>query len=209
MIINDVNMLRRWQTTPYWDFEWDYTQGKLENISGWATDITTGYGTSIISDGEKFQGNNTSGYAQLYAASNGQCANVRRMINGIGAMEVTFYCNYRSTDNNFRFTIRNDDDNNIKRITVFQNNGKLRVFDNYTNSNCTAIGDFTNNTVYTLRLEMDGTNNKAYIDGSLVYNSTTQSVYGGSNGPFWQQGNTGGSAYYGVLQSLKLKSGSI
>ena len=189
-----------------WDFEWDYTQGKLEDQTGWAIDKSGTASSSLISTGEKITTLNSS-YFQIYPRSDGIHADLRRFdTNGYGVVEASA-SGYFSTGNvpNLRITAAAS---TTKRVTLYPCNGKWRVMDNNTITAGTAIADYADNTEYTIRIVLKDTTADIYINGTLVKadQSTATTLYGGINSPM---GQNMGSGRYAVLKSFKIKKGRI
>ena len=189
-----------------WDFEWDYTMGKLEDQTGWGTD-KSGSGTSaIIADGEKiYTGGNS--YYQIYIGSDGSLASLRNFTSGYGVMEVVMRGKYNSAKTNLRITAAVS---STKRVTLFQHNGEWRVMDHQQIADCTPIADAANDTEYKVRIELKDTVADIYLNDVLIKadQDTSATLYGTSNCIMHQNGNDNtGTNYYVVVKSLKIKQG--
>lgn len=196
---------------PYWDFEWDYTMGKLEEQPGWSSSVSGTASSTMTSTGEKFVSNNSSYYNVWMTSAGVQGAN-RFFTSGYGTLEVVFSGKYNMPTNganNFRITAAIN--SSTKRVTLIQagpsNNFKWRVLDNNTPANCTAIASCSNNTKYKVKIVMKDTVADIYINDVLVKadQSTADSLYGTSNNVMHQNG--GGSTNYAILESLKIHQG--
>ena len=206
-----VELLRRREmvqrASSYWDYEWDYTMGKLESQEGFTTDKSGTYGSSIISDGEKIY-TGSSSYYQIYASGSGIHSNLRYMPNGYGTMEVVCYGKwYNSTGisaRNLRITLS---ESSSYRVTIYPFNGKWRLLKKTSGDSNTAIADAADNTEYTVRIVLKHDVADIYINGEKVQSniSTTQFGAGGSSGVMHQNGRS--SSYYCVLKSLKIHLG--
>lgn len=187
----------------FWDFRWDYTQGKLEDQDGWTTDVNTG-SSELVDGAERLTCGINNNYYQIFPA---QDSPVRNMANGYGILEVVFVgqLNMSSiSSGGFRLTAAESSSN---RIGVNEAKNKFRIRDASAVTAGTAIADYTNGTEYTVRLVMKGTTVDIYINGTLVAENTTPiSQSGGVNSVFV---DNLGSGYYVDLKSLKLKIGSI
>ena len=73
------------EASSYWDYEWDYTMGKLEEQTGLSLDHSGTGGSSLISDGEKIT-TNSGAFFQPYFTSGGIHSNLRTMPDGYGTM---------------------------------------------------------------------------------------------------------------------------
>lgn len=187
-----------------WDYEWDYTMGKLEEQEGWGVDKSGTGSTSMITNGEKFITSSNS-YYQIYPVSAGIHGNLRQFDNGYGILEAVVYGVFNSGSPNLRITAKKSA---TERVTLLQHAGKWKVWDATNATNCTVLTDAVNNVEYTARIVFKNTVADIYINGVLVLADydVTKTKYGGSNGPMHQNG---GNNYYGVLKSLKIKLGSI
>lgn len=196
--------------SPYWDYEWDYTMGKLESQTGWSTDKSGTSSSSIISDGEKFTANNSS-YYQPYIVSGGDLTSLRRFTDGYGTIEVVCYGVWNNSTSGNRYNLRIQAvKDTTNRLVVFPANGKWRLMKvsnaNSSNSSNTVIANASNNTEYTVRIVLRNTVADVYINGTKVAEGVTASAAAGSsNGILYQNG--GGSSYYGVIKSLKIHLG--
>ena len=192
----------------YWDYEWDYTMGKLETQEGFTTDKSGTGGSSLVSDGEKIYTNNNS-YYQILASSSGIHSNLRYMPDGYGTLEVVCYGKwYNSTGKgarNLRITLS---ESSSYRMTIFPWNGKWRLLKAYGDSSSnTEIANAANGTIYTVRIVLKHDVADIYINGDKVCsNIATTDIYaGGSSGVMSQNG--GGSSYYAVIKSVKFHLG--
>lgn len=193
----------------YWDYEWDYTMGKLEEQPGLSVDKSGTGSSSLISDGEKIT-TNSSAYFQPYFTSSGIHSNLRTMPDGYGTIEVVCYGVWNNstsgTRNNLRVTASQSSTN---RITIFVFNGKWRLLKHSTTTHASnvAIADAANNTEYTIRIVMKGSAHDIYINGDKVQSDIVGTGFaaGGSNSIMHQNG--GGSSYYAVIKSLKIHLG--
>ena len=204
MIINDVNSLMRWQTAPEWDFEWDYSMGKLEEQTGWAIDTLGTTSSTLQSNGQKVTAAGTNSYYQIYPSREGNLAWLRTMPNGIGVIECEVYIHLVNTNHqNCRINIVESSSN---RFCIYQAAGKWRKMDNNAMQSGTAIADFTNNTTTIVRLEMNGSSVNVYLNNSLAGTiSTSGTLYGSSNSIMPQNMGTG----YIILKTFKLRVGRL
>lgn len=189
-----------------WDFQWDYTQGKLEDVSGVSVNKNGG-SSSLTSNAERFTVPTGGKYYQIYFPSGGALDSVRTMTNGKGVLEVTFVGHISSvlTSSNIRMTAA---ESSTKRIVIFPSYNKFKVYDNSSVNNCTAIGDYANDTEYVVRIVYKGTTADVYVNGSLIKTnvSTGISVAGTSNCLLFQNI---GDGYYVDLKSLRIRVGSL
>lgn len=188
-----------------WDFQWDYTQGKLENISGVSVNATGG-SSSLTSNAERFTVPTDGKYYQIYFPSGGALDSVRTMTNGKGVLEVTFvgHISSVSTSTNIRMTAA---ESSTTRIVIFPSANKFKVYDNSFINRCTAISDYVNDTEYVVRIVYKGTTADVYVNGELITNvSTDISVAGTSNCLLFQNI---GEGYYVDLKSFRIRVGSL
>lgn len=202
--------MMRAASQPYWDFEWDYTMGKLEEQPGWTSVVNGTASTTLVENGEKFASNNNSTFT-VYPVSGGVCDNVRHFTSGYGTMEIVISGKfYKPTNgvNNFRISAPISSD---KRLTLIQagpsSDFKWRVLDNATPKNCTAIAPCADNVKYKVKIVMKDTVADIYINDVLVKanQSTSATIYGNLIQAMHQNG--GGSSYYTILESLKIHQG--
>lgn len=192
--------------TPYWDYEWDYTMGKLEEQPGFNVDISGTASTTMVTDGEKFV-SNSNAYCQVYIPSSGVQGANRYMNNGYGVLEVEFYGKFNKSNgaHNFRITAAQS---SSKRVTLCQSGTSLkwRIFDANTPGNGTAIASCSDGN-YKVKIVFKDTVADIYINDVLVKanQSTSTTVYGSSNSVMHQNG--GGSSYYAKLKSFKIHQG--
>lgn len=183
--------------TKYWDFEWTYADGLIENTEYWIKSSGSTGTTSMVSDGEKIVGGNP-GYTQLYP--NG--APFMYMTNGYGVMEFTVYGKWDVLPTVAVFTVNTGNSEKTRRICLKVLAGKWCLRD----TNGTPIGDALTDTVYTVRIELKGTVGDIYINGTLVAGNvdTSTMTTGGANSVTVNEHQT-----YTVLQSMKIKSGGV
>lgn len=76
-------------------------------------------------------------------------------------------------------------------------------------SQATILADFSNDTEYTVRIELNGATADIYVNGVKIGNgiSTSNITNGASNSLMIQ--NTGGSSYYALLKAFRIKIGRI
>lgn len=201
-----VNLMRRRremmeQAAESWDYEWDYSNGKLEEQTGWKVSINRTASSEMISDGEKLLAPTNNSYIQIYMPSENSN---RLFTSGYGTLEVTCYGKW--WDNNDAVNLRiTAAVSGTKRITLFIFNGQWRIYDNATKANCTVLRNAVNNTRYTIKIVMRDTVADVYINDVLAVSDfgTDATLYGGINQVMGQ--NFGGPHNYAVIQSLKLK----
>lgn len=197
--------------TPYWDYEWDYTMGKLDAQTGWATDSSGTSSSTLISDGEKFTANNSSFY-QAYIVNGGDLTSLRKFTDGYGTIEVVCYGVWNNATSGTRTNLRiHAVKDSTNRLCVFPANGKWRLYKasgaNTSQTANTAIANCSNNTEYTVKIVLRDTVADVYINGTKVVDSVeATAAAGASNGILYQNG--GGSSYYGVIKSLKIHNGA-
>ena len=192
---------------PYWDFEWDYTMGKLEEQPGWSVSSSGTVSSTMTSTGEKLTADNNA-YIQPYMQSAGVQAANRYMANGYGVLEMTFYGSFYKSSGaaNLRITAAAS---STKRVTIMQSGATLssfrwRVFDNSSPSQGTELAACSDGT-YKVRIVFKDTVADIYINDELVKanQSTSTSVYGTSNCVMQQNSRTG----YSILKSFKIHQG--
>ena len=188
-----------------WDFKWDYTMGRLEDQAGLHTDVSGTGGSSMTTDGEKiWSGNTASNYYQILFDNDSP---YKYMPNGYGTIELVCYSVLRNdgNGNSLRLTCA---ENATNRLTLLQNDHKWKLMKNSdpTSSSNTTLASITDNTPQTVRIVQKGTKADVFINGTQVAtNIDATSAAGTSNNIMHQNG--GGSQYYSVLQSLKIKLG--
>ncbi|MBR4636738.1 MAG: hypothetical protein IKO51_10340 [Clostridia bacterium] len=199
-------MLAQAGAAEQWDFKWDYTMGKLEEQTGWTASVSGSGSTSLTANGEEFV-TATGSYLQVGPGSNHpQASALRRFTeNGYGVVEAVMYGSFSPTGANLRITAAAS---NQKRITLFQYGGKWKLYDNNSIVACSVLADAVNNTEYKVRIVFKDTAADIYINGELAAADldTSKTVYGSTNSVMHQNG---GSGYYAVLKSLKIKCGRI
>lgn len=184
----------------YWDFEWDYTQGKFEEVNGTAVDSTGGTTTELTANAEVISVS-ANNYWQVYFPSAGSLVNVRTMANGYGVIEATFSAQINS-GGMVRLSCAAD---TSRRALIFAYNGKFRIKDNSTNGSCTAIADYQNGTEYTLRIILKDTTVDVLLNGVPIQQdiSSSLTITGSSNNLYLE-----GSANV-TLKTFKVKSGGV
>ncbi len=191
----------------YWDFEWDYSMGKLEEQSGWTYAKSGTAASSLISDGEKVYANNSGAYFQINPQDDNPILN---MPNGYGTLEVTCYGKfYNSTGKgtrNARIFVAGDTASGNSRIQVYAFNGKWRI-NAAAGDNNPAIADASNNTVYTIRIALKGSAADIYVNNVLCVEDYDLSSLSTGSKSALQVYSAGGSSYYTVWQSLKIHLG--
>ena len=189
-----------------WDFAWDYTQGKLEDIDGVSVDKNGG-SSSLTSNAERFTVPTGGKYYQIYFPSGGALDSIRTMTNGKGVLEIVFTGHLSSllTSTNLRITAA---ESSSRRIVIFPSYNKFKVYDNSSAQNCTAVGDYSNDTEYKVRIVFKGSTADVYVNNAIMASniSTGISVAGGSNGLLFQNI---GDGYYIDLKALRIKVGRI
>lgn len=190
----------------YWDYEWDYTMGKLEDQDGWTVD-SSGGSTTLISDSEHFT-TPANTYYQIHLRSEGSLASVRKMPDGVGVIEISFRGHFNhdgTTNKNIQLCAVGSTTN---RIAIIATKNKFRIFDSNNIAACTAIGDYEDDTDYILKIVCKGVTADVYVNGekigSDVSMSTSQS--GTSNNIMAHNLGTG---YYFDLKYLKIRVGAI
>ena len=207
-----VNLMRRRREmmqmatppVPYWDYEWDYTKGKLEEQTGWSYTILRTASSEMVSDGEKLLAPSNNSYINLYMPEGNPN---RSFSSGYGTLEVKCYGVW--WNNNYAVNLRiTAAISSTKRVTLFVFGNQWRIFDNATKANCTVLQSASNNTKYTIKIVMKDTVADIYINGTLVAAnvSTSSTVYGSSNSVMQQ--NSESANRYGVIQYFKLKHGA-
>ena len=186
--------------TAYWDFKWDYTQGKLEAQTNWQS---SGEGSSsLTSDAERL----TAAANKTLAITQVTDSPYRLMTNGYGTMEVVFVgnINQSGTFRNFRIVAA---DSSTSRVAVCPSLNKFRLYDNDNMASCTVLADYSNGVEYTVKIKMLGTNSDIYINGSKVATvSNSSTLYGISN--YISSDGLGTTSYYIDLKSLKIHIGA-
>ena len=190
--------------TNYWTYEWDYTQGKLEEQTGWNTDTSGTTSSTMISDGQKLTANGNSFYQIL--PQSGQA--IKTMSDGYGTIEVECYGVWSTgtTAQNLRISAVKDTTN---RLSVYVNGNKWRLLYNATPSSSenTVIADAVDNTLYKVRIVLKGTVADVYInDAKVATNVSATSNATASNSIM--QVNATSDSYYSVVKSLKIRVGA-
>jgi len=201
LLLRRRELIKSIQPLSEWDYEWDYTKGKLEEQTGWSYTISKTAYSEIISDGEKLIASSNNSYINLYALT-GQ-AN-RFFTSGYGVLEVVCYGVWWNNSDavNLRVTAAVS---GTKRITLFVFNNQWRIYDNSTKANCTVLLNAIDNTKYTIRIVVRATVADVYINNVLAISdfSMDSTIWGSSNSVMGQ--NFGSARCYGVIQSLKLR----
>lgn len=190
--------------TQYWDYQWDYTMGKLEEQDGWSADQSGTYTSEIISDGQKFTAASSS-YIQPFISSSGALSALRTFSSGYGTFEIVAYGYYPAAQQNLRITVAKD---SSTRITIMSYSAKWRLYKNSTisSSSNTVLTDATKDTTYTIRIVLKGTTADIYINGAKVASDIEATAAAGTNNSFMLQ-NAGANGY-AVVKSLKIHSGT-
>lgn len=192
--------------TAYWDYEWDYSMGKLEEQTGWElSKSSSGASTSLTATAERFTSDGATKYLQPHITTGGSLSALMYMTNGLGVIQITFVGHLNSSVANTLDLMAVENDTN--RVRVFAHAGKWKIRDYSAAANCTAIGNYSNDTEYTCKLVCKGTKADFYVNGTVMASdiSMSLSVSGTQNCIIF---NGGGSSYYADLKSLKLKVGS-
>lgn len=180
-----------------WDYEWDYSDGLLENDPSWTKEISGTASSSMTQSG-----------LALSSSSNS-------------------YIRYKRTDSDFNvskgvleFTLNTGDvyaeqqniraclSNGTNGVQIYApRDGTQSKFVVSTGTGVTAgalfLANYTNNTDYTFRFEIDGTTAKVMINGEYVaQNIDTTSVNYSANTVFMSQNATGKTWY---LKSIRFK----
>ena len=193
--------------TKYWDFEWDYTQGKLEELTDWQAETSGTVSSTMVSDGQKLTAASSS-YIELYPLGNGVDAALRLMPNGYGTLEVECYGTYNNNGNNLRITAAKDTTN---RVTLQSYDKKWRLMKNTTVSSSanTVIADAPANTIQTIRILLKNTTADIFVNGVKVASDivTTGFSSGTINNLMFQNGGTA-SSNYEVIRAYRIRLGA-
>lgn len=196
-------------TAEQWDFEWDYTMGKLEDMAGWTGYVSRGTGSSVMTEsGEKLcTGAGPTQDGSQYIISPQSTNALYSFSNGYGVIEVvTSGVYYPTNAENLRITAFAS---SSKRIGLLQSNGKWRILNTSLVQNCTPIADVVDNIEYKVRIVFKDVTADIYINDVLVKAdfSTSATLYGSMNSLVHQNGH--GPDYYAVIRSYRIKNGRI
>ena len=180
---------------PEWDYMWDYTQG-VPTVGGWTLSKSGTTSTSMVSDGCKMTANNSSNINyNMDSASTSK-----------GVYEVQFYIPTNGKKSvgqgNFRF----GNSSTCVFVVFYVTSGGVREIRKWNKSGMasgTKIGSFSFDTVYTLRITLDGTADIELNGTALATGTAADAYYKGS--PRFGIQNAGGSSI--VFQSAKLRIG--
>ena len=164
-----------------WDFQWDYSKGKLEDQPGWEKVVSGSASSTMTSDGERFS---TAGSSSDYYIVRPQSSSpLRTMTGGLGVMEVTFSGNIATGTKVTNFEIRAVESAS-KRIGTAITDTQGRINITVRDRNGTIICQFESNVVYTVRVEMKASGADVYVNGvkKLSDFSLSASLYGAYNG---------------------------
>lgn len=184
-----------------WDFQWDYSKGKLEDQPGWEKVVSGSASSTMTSDGERFS---TAGSHSDYCIVRPQSSSpLRTMTGGLGIMEVTFFGNI-ATGINENFEIRVVESAS-KRISTAITGTQGRLNITVQDRNETIICPFESNIVYTVRVEMKASGADVYVNGVIKLSdfSLSASLYGAYNGVLAI--GLGNNSL--TLKALKIKAG--
>lgn len=186
-------------TVVYWNFEWDYSMGRLEDQQYWHADIAGTCSSTLEENGQKLVAAALSGRNISIVPAD---ADYYRIINGKGTIEaVASLHETASTTVGFKLGI--GPANGVERAGGILTTTAGQMFNTYIGSTETPIISVQNDRDYTFRLVMDGNVGYVYLDGQLVktIEAPADTVYAGRCQVGWQNG---GSGNYCLLKSVKI-----
>lgn len=194
--------------TAYWDFEWDYTMGKIEEQTGWLLDkSSSGASSSLTGSAERIVTSSSGSYFQCYINPDGVYAALRNFADGRGVLECTFVGHYSTAADYTNLELRAVNTTTNRVAICINKNMKFVLETNSSPASSLVLADFVNDTEYTARIVCKGTTADLYLNGTLAYSDIDMSsaIYGAHTCLMLQRQ---GSGFYTDLKAVKIKAGS-
>ena len=180
--------------TPYWDYEWDYTDGTLSAEDGWAS-TTSGTASSAITDSGLGLTSNSNSYIRFENSNFFVTSGVMEVVINTG--------NIDAAQQNIRIGLSNGTNGIQIYGTVDPVAGKWFVLSDSTTvfSGATRVGQFENNTDYTFRFYLNGTTADVMVDGEYKVTDVDITTINYASRTCVMSQNAGGKTWY--VKSIK------